>query len=276
MKNKRSTPSEERISRRKFLKLALLGGATIITGLAFRRGAGHALEETDMMDALAESQSIDTLLPADAPAAPTPVPACTYATLPAAFYGYDDWQRTLVDTSYHLPPSYEPPDLVSVSEAGFRDNRQIRSLVIADLQALREAADTAGNPLAILSVYRSYSYQESTFASWVARHGVKRARLVSARAGHSEHQLGTAIDFGSQGAPASWDLEDWAQLPAGAWMKANAWRYGFIMSYPKDSLETTCYIYEPWHYRYMGRELAAEIQYSGLTLREWLWQKQPT
>lgn len=202
------------------------------------------------------------------------VPACRYESLPATFQSYDDWQYTLVDTSYHLPPDYVPPDLVSVSHAGFSDDRSVREFMIPDLRALGEAANQAGNPLAILSVYRSYQYQQQVFQHWSNQYGVEQARRVSARAGHSEHQLGTAIDFGSAGGPASWDLEDWAQTPAGAWMMEHAWRYGFILSYPKDSFERVCYIYEPWHYRYMGRELAAEIRASGLTLREWLWQQQ--
>jgi len=55
-------------------------------------------------------------------------------------------------------------------------------------------------------------------------------------------------------------------------MKNNAWKYGWVMSYPKDKTDLTCYQYEPWHYRYFGRTVAAAIQASGMTVREWLWQ----
>lgn len=203
-----------------------------------------------------------------------PLPTCDYRTLPAYRQGYDEWPYTLVDTSYMLPPSYQPPDLVSVAEAGFHSNQLIRALVIADLAALRQAAAAAGVPLAIVSAYRSYAHQERVFAHWSRTLGLEQARLLSARAGHSEHQLGTAIDFTGAGDPPPWEFDDWGETPAGAWLMANAHRFGFVLSYPRDSLERVCYIYEPWHYRYLGPERAAAVVASGLSLREWLWQHQ--
>ena len=65
----------------------------------------------------------------------------------------------------------------------------------------------------------------------------------------------------------------WERTPAGGWMAENAYRYGFVLSYPRDSRATTCYSYEPWHFRYVGPELAQQVQDSGLTLREFLWQR---
>ena len=95
-----------------------------------------------------------------------------------------------------------------------------------------------------------------------------------ARPGHSEHHLGTAIDFASpDDTRATWNYEDWATTPAGAWLRDNAWRFGFVMSYPKGEESTTCYQYEPWHYRYVGRDAAARIRESSLTLREFLWHE---
>jgi D-alanyl-D-alanine carboxypeptidase len=96
----------------------------------------------------------------------------------------------------------------------------------------------------------------------------------SARAGHSEHQLGTALDFRSARGPDPWDLEDWGATPEGRWLAENAHRFGFVMSYPAGQESVTCYIYEPWHYRYVGREVAQEVMASGLTLREWLWSRE--
>jgi D-alanyl-D-alanine carboxypeptidase len=72
--------------------------------------------------------------------------------------------------------------------------------------------------------------------------------------------------------PAPWDYADWGATAAGAWMRDNAWRYGFVMSYPAGRQAVTCYAYEPWHFRYIGRELAAKVHASGLTLREWIWR----
>ena len=104
--------------------------------------------------------------------------------------------------------------------------------------------------------------------------GYEQALRTSARAGHSEHQLGTSIDVTSEGGAAPWEYGDWASTPAGGWMAANAWRYGFVMSYPRGAFDRTCYDYEPWHYRYVGRDLAAQIVASGLTPREVIWGRQ--
>ena len=104
--------------------------------------------------------------------------------------------------------------------------------------------------------------------------GYAKALLSSARAGHSEHQLGTTLDLRSYGGSAPWNYKDWGTTKAGAWLKANAWKYGFVMTYPKGKTSVTCYQYEPWHYRYVGRDTARKVRASGLTLREYLWKQQ--
>jgi len=199
-------------------------------------------------------------------------PACRYDDIPALRQDYQDWSTTLLDTSFMLNPDYAPPDLVPASAAGLSGDYQVRALMVDDLRALVEAAAAAGNPLALQSAYRSYSYQERTFAYWVDHGGYQQALRTSARAGHSEHQLGTTLDFRSAGGPPPWDLEDWAATPAGRWLMENGWRYGFIMSYPRGKEAESCYDYEPWHYRYVGRATAREIQQSGLTPRSWFWK----
>jgi len=200
-----------------------------------------------------------------------PLPACGYDDLETPLQTLADWPYTLLDTLYKLPESYAPDDLVPVSEAGLESDHLVRSLVIDDLRALVEAAEAAGHALAVQSAYRSYSYQADTFEYWVAQDGYEAALRSSARAGHSEHQLGTALDFRSADGPPAWELEDWGGTPEGAWLAENAHHYGFVMSYPKGKEAITCYIYEPWHYRYVGREVAQRVVESGLTLREWLW-----
>jgi len=205
-----------------------------------------------------------------------PLPACAYEDRPAALTEYGDWPYTLLDTLYTLPETYAPEDLVPVSDAGVGSARmEIRSVVMPDLQVLLAEAEAAGMGLEVQSAYRSYSYQEMTFASWVEQDGMDAALKTSARPGHSEHQLGTALDFRSADGPAAWDLPDWRETPEGAWLAENAARFGFVMSYPEGQEAVTCYSYEPWHYRYVGREVAAEVAASGLTLREWLWRQNP-
>jgi zinc D-Ala-D-Ala carboxypeptidase len=202
------------------------------------------------------------------------LPSCRYDDVLTMHQAYDDWQLTLLDTIYKLPESYAPTDLVSASEAGLSPDYKLRSLVILDLTALVQAAKDAGLGLELQSAYRSYSYQATVFEGWVKNQGEETALQSSARPGHSEHQLGTAMDFRSAGGPPAWELADWAATPEGAWLAENAWQYGFVMSYPKNKQDITCYIYEPWHYRYVGKDVAKAVKESGLTLREWLWDKQ--
>ena len=201
-----------------------------------------------------------------------PLPSCRYDDIATHYQDYSDWPLTLLDTIYMLPESYTPPDLVLTSEAGLSPDYKLRKLVIEPLKALLQAAKGAGHGLELQSAYRSFSYQKTTFESWVEKEGQAAALKSSARPGHSEHQLGTSLDFREVGGKAPWDLEDFAQTPGGAWLAEHAWKYGFIMSYPKDKADVTCYIYEPWHYRYVGVEVARAVKESGLTLREWLWQ----
>ena len=137
-----------------------------------------------------------------------------------------------------------------------------------DFTALRAAATAAGTPLVAISAYRSYALQVATFDSWVKVGGYQQALRTSARPGHSEHQLGTAIDFGD-GSAAPWEYEDWATTPAEAWLASHAAEFGFVMSFPKGRTDVTCYAYEPWHYRYVGKALAQTLSEARVTLREY-------
>ncbi|HUF07032.1 MAG TPA: cell wall-binding repeat-containing protein [Candidatus Binatia bacterium] len=200
-----------------------------------------------------------------------PLPACAYLDVPTPFATYDDWRRTLLDPIYMLPSDYHPGDLVDTSAAGLNAGHTLRAHVTSDLRAMADAARAAGRPLQVVSAFRSYATQQATFDYWVSVRGYETALRRSARAGHSEHQLGTTVDFTHAGGAAPWDYADWGATPAGAWMQANAWRYGFVMSYPRDRFATVCHEHEPWHYRYFGRDVAYSITVSGLTPREWLW-----
>jgi zinc D-Ala-D-Ala carboxypeptidase len=214
------------------------------------------------------------LVPAPVAAAdPGPLPACSYQDVATALANYADWDKTLLDPTYMIPSAYVPPDLTYTSDAGITGGGRVRNLAIADLRAMRLAARAAGKPIAVSSAYRSYARQSQLFASDVDLLGYDAALLHTARPGHSEHQLGTTIDFKSKRTSDTSADGDWANTRAGRWMKNNAWKYGWVMSYPKDRSAVTCYQYEPWHYRYFGRTVAAQIQASGLTVREWLWQR---
>lgn len=204
------------------------------------------------------------------------LPVCTFGDVKTPLARQSDWALTLVDTDLEVPSDYVPDDLVGAYTAGIPSYQKVRTIMIPELTEMATAAAAAGAPLDIASGYRDYWTQVDTFAHWVTEKGVWGALVDSARPGHSEHQLGMAIDFATPGGPDPWNVPDFAtDTAAGKWLFANAWRYGFVLSYPKGATAKTCYEYEPWHYRYVGVAEAAAFRNSGLTLREWLWQRQP-
>lgn len=218
---------------------------------------------------LATLGTIGTVLAGAAWAGPPP---CTVADRPAQVWPVSDGRWTVLDTVFRLPAGWRPPDLIPAREAGFADDRLVRAVIVPDLRALRERAAAAGHELALYSAFRSHDYQRRTFAYWVEREGRDAALRTSARAGHSEHQLGTAVDLGNAGGPAPWDSEDWGRSPAGAWLAANGWRFGFVMSYPRNARAASCYAYEPWHWRWVGRDLARRIHAGDRVPRQVLWE----
>lgn len=184
-------------------------------------------------------------------APPNGIPACAVAERPAPHSSYEEWGRTLLDPAFTLGAAYEPPDLSEVLVGG--QPVTLRSFVVGPLRAMLDAAASEGAAVAITSGYRSFKDQKRLLA---ASPGLDD---TIARPGHSEHQLGTAIDL-------SGNRE---------WLSVNASRFGFALSYPADrSPQWTCYREEPWHFRYFGPERAQLIEQSGLSPREWLWAEQ--
>jgi LAS superfamily LD-carboxypeptidase LdcB len=180
----------------------------------------------------------------------------------------------LVNKSYQLPATYSPSDLVPIENSGIRTTRSsltVRTIIISSLSDLNTSAQAQGIDLAILSAYRSYDTQQTTYSYWVSYNGgsIDAADRVSARPGHSQHQLGTAVDFTTS--EISDQLgQQFADTAAGRWLAEHAWEYGFALAYPLGAESITGYSYEPWHFRYIGIENAAEWHGSGDTLEGWL------
>ncbi|MGH9231028.1 MAG: M15 family metallopeptidase [Acidimicrobiales bacterium] len=213
------------------------------------------------------SLAIETTTTSATASAPT-IPACSQGDEPAVGDPLSDWATIVVDTNRALPPDFAPGDLVEVTAAGFAQLDRVRELVILDLAALREAAEANGTPIVVISAYRSFAYQQGLFEDEVERVGGARAAAGVARPGHSEHQLGTAIDVLS---PDAGELSTaFAETLTGQWIAAQAHEYGFVLSYPADAQDRSCYGFEPWHLRYVGRDIAAQIHESGVPPREWL------
>ena len=224
----------------------------------------------------------ERLLPVlDTPRPPQPALAARYQAALVADHcvdrdlaapGATDPALVVLDRTYALPSGGAPQDLVPAAEAGLTGTsgeKLVRSVLLDDLAAMRTAWEGAGLRIDVESAHRSVANQAATFDSWVARLGYDAGLLRTARPGHSEHHLGTAIDVTSPGWAGR--VGDWAAETAeGAWMAEHAWEYGFVMSYPAGATADTCFGYEPWHYRWVGREVAADHRASGLTLRRFL------
>jgi len=164
---------------------------------------------------------------------------------------------------------YSPDDLKEIPDKlNARNHTQhLRSEALEHLVDMYQEAKEDGVTLQVASAYRSYENQQSIFQRYAEQHGEEEANRFSARPGQSEHQLGTTVDFG--GTPADFS-DEFAETPQGQWLKENAYRFGFVMSYPEDSKDITGYIYEPWHYRYIGVDKAVELQETEKVLIEFI------
>ena len=153
----------------------------------------------------------------------------------------------LVNKTHPLPESYGGTDPVAY----------------AALQQLQQNAAQAGYAMPLISGYRSYEYQVTLYNNYVARDGQAAADRYSAKPGYSEHQSGLCFDVGSID-------NDYGTTAAGKWLNAHAHEYGFIIRFPDGKENITGYMYEPWHIRYVGVEIATDIYQQQLTLEEYL------
>jgi D-alanyl-D-alanine carboxypeptidase len=185
----------------------------------------------------------------------------------------DTHLRELVDKQHPLPPGYAPSDLVTLRDSSYRVSRagmMLRDVAEVALAEMAAAARGDGVTLVVSSAYRSYDYQVEVYGRIVREMGQQAADRESARPGHSQHQTGLVADFGS--------IDDsFAATAAGRWMVANAARFGWSLSFPDGYEAVTGYRWESWHYRYVGKPLAAFIdtyfdgiqQYALRFLYEW-------
>ncbi|SES97989.1 D-alanyl-D-alanine carboxypeptidase [Salinibacillus kushneri] len=177
----------------------------------------------------------------------------------------------VVNKQRKLPDGFEPPNLVEpnvpFSFDKWREKRQIREVAAGPLEELFKGAEKAGVDLVAVSGYRSYQRQETIYNYNVETKGLEHANKYSAKPGHSEHQTGLTMDVSSAG--VSFNLvEDFRDTPEGDWLADHAHEYGFIIRYPKGDADITGYSYEPWHIRYVGKEMAKEIHEQQTTLEE--------
>lgn len=169
-----------------------------------------------------------------------------------------------VDKEYSLSPLYTPPDMVYVSDYGVPSLKWGATLRVEAAEHLAEliaAAGHEGNELMVASSYRSFYDQSLAHGFYTDIYGAEADR-VSALPGHSEHQLGTTVDFTN--AEAGYQInQSFGDTEAARWLRENASEYGFVLSYPMGEEEKTGYLWEPWHYRYVGAENSRRAKKEG-------------
>lgn len=168
----------------------------------------------------------------------------------------------IVNKTHPLKPlNYTPPDLVYPNvplRVPGNQSMQVRQVTATALETMFTAAKTQGLQFMLASGYRSYTYQVGLYNGYVQSEGQAVADTQSARPGYSEHQTGLAADV--EPTSRNCELEQcFGTTPEGKWLVANAYKYGFIIRYPQGLENVTGYEYEPWHVRYVGITLAAEM-----------------
>lgn len=164
---------------------------------------------------------------------------------------------------YFLSENFVPSPLLAIDEqflARKASEMQIHGNIKLKLEHMMQEARSDGAPLLVLSAYRSFGTQAGLKSSYSVTYGKGTANQFSADQGYSEHQLGSTVDFTSPEAPES--LAAFEASPGFAWLQQHAHEYGFVLSYPKGNKYFT---YEPWHWRYVGVELAKRLHAEGAT-----------
>lgn len=282
------------LDRREFIALAGGLAAVLVIGdgayFASRRSAAHAQPvpsesgtlaqpKTPLSGTIASSNAktpsaadpateAESATPADAETPPT-----TLEDLP--------WNLRLVNREHPLDADFEPNNLAELPGASWVEphvNHRVDARIVEDLAAMLTAAEAAGTHPIICSSFRTYDYQENLFENRIERaereehlegtDAEEAATFWVAPPGASEHQTGLAVDIVDA---------DYLELDEGQeetatqqWLMIHCAEYGFILRYPTDKSATTGIGYEPWHYRYVGKEAASAITQSGLCLEEWL------
>lgn len=175
----------------------------------------------------------------------------------------------LVNKYNYLTEDYIPENLEPIDIAYARSGMQLVREAKEAFETLSEDAKKEGKNIIAMSSYRSYDYQVNLYDNYVATDGKEAADTYSARAGYSEHQTGLAVDVYNKVLPYT-SFEETEEFN---WMQENAYKYGFILRFPKDKVNITGYQYESWHYRYVGKEAAKYIHDHDLTLEEYYVKK---
>lgn len=259
-----------------FLLIFVMTAGMLLSGCGDKNKTDDGDSSSPAIEGAMEAPEIPILMQEDGQ-----TPTSSKSTISGAEHLYEDTYiitngndyTCLVNKTYNLPEGYEPYDLVPVT-AEFAQGRsdEVKYLRTDANDAVTEmvnAAAASGHKIYPASGYRSYSVQKYLFQGRIAQNGgVDGANVYTALPGQSEHQLGLAMDFAL--ARDGYSLSfDFGKTDEGVWMEENCWKYGFILRYPQNKEDITGYGYEPWHFRYVGVELAKYLYDNDLALEEY-------
>jgi len=283
--------------RRKILKrIVFLSACIIVVGAGFilatnrrdRDNEGDSLVERPASTEIDESTNSDETVHVNAPVLSTeisdtgemraPIVFCGNRADPEAATTLTEEQAlsylALVNRCYRVSSEFAPQDLSVVNVESVNLNwgphHLLRETAARATEAMFQAAADEGMTLLLSSANRTNDNQTFYFNDNVEQRGLEEAMRVSAVPGHSEHQLGLAIDITTHGLSGGLN-QTFAETIEGIWVNQNAHRFGFIISFPRDREADTGFIYEPWHLRYVGVEAATFIFTNELILEEYLW-----
>lgn len=275
--------------------LVIIGGATVWRAMVERgsRPAASTQVDTETIAAVTGPDIDATMLalpppnvtafvaePTATSAAPprtaaAPVPSSTAGPDCNLFEENPDLLTPIVNRDIALDKHFEPDDL-QTPKLAYRNayivSTTVRSVVLQPLYDMLKASNGAGLQLMVVSGYRSYAQQQAAYQKWSELYP-DRVDSISALPGHSEHQLGLAIDFSTpymEGLYHNLFHINFAKTPEGKWLSANAASYGFTLSFPDWGKEQTGYDWEPWHYRYVGPALAKELADRHVSLTQYI------
>ena len=171
----------------------------------------------------------------------------------------------LCNKFYYLGDDYVPKDLTTINKNYSSGNKQMTKDAALAFEEMAKDAKKAGYTIRAVSTYRSYSYQTDLYNNYAKQDGKEKADTYSARAGYSEHQTGLAVDVDN----SKVSYTKFGTTKEFGWMKDNAYKYGFILRYTKETEFITGYMNEPWHYRYVGKDIAKYIYENPMTYEEY-------
>lgn len=174
-------------------------------------------------------------------------------------------EYVLVNKYFYLTEDYIPDNLEEISIKYAKSGMKLVNVAREKFEEMAQSAEKDGYSIIAMSSYRSYEYQDNLYNRYVKNDGVQEADTYSARPGYSEHQTGLCVDIHD----GKIDYTNFETSKSFQWMKDNAYKFGFILRFPKGKENITGYQYESWHYRYVGEKIAKYIHENDSTLEEY-------